>query len=95
MLDTDEKRVEWVKRILIGDFSESELVKLVRDELITYDDLTFIHDRNWSIGDVVYGRNKLSTDLDEAEGESVRIQMMFDDWNRKIGESVFGYGFYR
>ncbi|MBW3545997.1 MAG: hypothetical protein KY428_10435 [Bacteroidetes bacterium] len=80
-------------RLATGQFTDEELREYIVTYLIEDSDLRFLRERKWTVLDVVYGWNTLSEDDAEEEEESRRIQEMFDDWNKKIGDSIFGYGF--
>lgn len=87
---TPEEKRDWVDRIRLGEYEDNALVQLVRENLIEAEDLDFFHEREWSILDVVYGRNRVSEIESEAEEESRRIQEIFDEWNAKLGGEAFG-----
>jgi hypothetical protein len=88
MLSAAEKAV-WNAKILMGNFTDEELTTFVRTHLISDEDLAFLHERNWTIVDVLMGQNQLSKDISEAEEEVRRLAKMFSEWDEYLESTSF------
>lgn len=72
-------------RLPKGHYEEPELVRAIKTYLLTDAQRAILVKYDWSIEDILNGRNEYP----DADAEPAQ-EAMFADWNQRIGSNTFG-----
>jgi hypothetical protein len=88
---SDEDR-EFVDSVERGSYREGDLVDFIKRKLRTPEQKAQMDHYDWSVEEVLNGRNDLTHNPEEQQRRETFVDQMFKDWNEKLGGRMkFGY----